>query len=560
MAKGKAKIDKDEDLAPPQTRSLRLQKRATSTDEASGTHNVQAALLQKNTEGDIKEVDNMLLQSNLQDSATVTNEEEELSGLSKPDESNIENNSEGTNARDMANKEREETTVDDPNRRFELKTCGEQANDCSDETASEECSRLPSQPQMFVSSSEDDSESSFAALEKQVVEKERSNLKRNQDANDEMPSFLMRDVKEWAVGLPAKKKRRMGMCGLTEKERSHFLQAQQGDGAQIRAGSAGTQTSRKTSERVASGDDVSSAYLQSTPPPISAEVEEQSKKEPQPPHSGDEYRAETKVHSVVTSSDGAGTTSNPGCSEARSSEAKEGYLADPELKGSTQPNQSAEEEKEEHLENLQPPEVKESTTSKMNLMPEIQTGEDLLSKVQTDSLKTLNAKQQEEGDAEAADPQMCCVKRTTDEGNLEMNDVMGGDGAEEGASSELNCSSRKLHEASLTPAVQEMNYSCDPSDDPNAGPSVVHTEHTRTRDPENSSGPGCVDYVSDSQLNTIVLIEEREAKPDSQGRLEDATELVCGLIRELSSLNRIVMVAHRELENLRRKPSRSSVR
>ncbi|MED6269224.1 hypothetical protein CHARACLAT_031040 [Characodon lateralis] len=142
----------------------------------------------------------------------------------------------------------------------------------------------------------------------------------------------------------------------------------------------------------------------------------------------------------------------------------------------------------------------------MNLMPEIQTGEDLLSKVPTDSLKTFFAKQQEEGDAEGADPQMCRVKRTTDEGNLEMNDAMGDDGAEEGASPELNCSSEKLHEASLTPAVQEMNYSCDPSDDPTAGPSVVHTEHTRTRDPEDSSGPGCVDYVSDSQLNTIVLM------------------------------------------------------
>ncbi|XP_047222474.1 uncharacterized protein si:ch211-286b5.2 [Girardinichthys multiradiatus] len=558
MAKGKAKIDSNEDLALPQTRSLRLKKRATSTDEASETHQVQAALLQKNTDGDIKEVDNMLLQSNLQDSATVTNEEEEQSCLSKPDESNIENNSEGTNASDMANKEREETMVDDPNRRFEIKTCGVQANDCTDETASEQCSRLPSQPQTFVSNSEDDSESSCAALEKQAVEKEHSNLKRNQDTNEEVPSFHMRDVKEWAVGLPAKKKRRMGMCGLTEKERSHFLQAQQGENAQIRAGSPGTQTCGKTSERVASADDVSSAHLQSTPPPISAEVEEQSKEEPS--HSGDEYRAETEVHSVVTSSDGAGTTSNPGCSETRSSEAKEGYSADPELKGNTEPNQPAEEEKEEHLENLQPPEVKESTTSKIYLMPKIQTGEDLLSKVPTDSFKTFFAKQQEEGDAEGADPQMCRVKRTTDEGNLEMNDAMGDDGAEEGASPELNCSSEKLHEASLTPAIQEMNYSYDPSDDPTAGPSVVHTEHTRTRDPEDSSGPGCIDYVSDSQLNTIVIIEEREAQPDSQGRLEDATELVCGLIRELSSLNRIVMVAHRELENLRRKPSRSSVR
>ncbi|XP_041696940.2 RNA-binding protein 25 isoform X2 [Coregonus clupeaformis] len=54
-----------------------------------------------------------------------------------------------------------------------------------------------------------------------------------------------------------------------------------------------------------------------------------------------------------------------------------------------------------------------------------------------------------------------------------------------------------------------------------------------------------LDYVSDSQLNTITLTEEEEGE-------EDATELVCGLIRELSSLNRVVMATHRELETLRR--------
>ncbi|XP_064857130.1 protein kintoun-like isoform X2 [Oncorhynchus nerka] len=59
-----------------------------------------------------------------------------------------------------------------------------------------------------------------------------------------------------------------------------------------------------------------------------------------------------------------------------------------------------------------------------------------------------------------------------------------------------------------------------------------------------------LDDVSDSQLNTITLTEKEEEEKE-EGH-EDATELVCGLIRELSYLNRVVMATHRELESLRR--------
>ncbi|XP_029594380.1 titin homolog isoform X2 [Salmo trutta] len=59
-------------------------------------------------------------------------------------------------------------------------------------------------------------------------------------------------------------------------------------------------------------------------------------------------------------------------------------------------------------------------------------------------------------------------------------------------------------------------------------------------------GALALNYVSDSQLNTMTEEEEKE------GGHEDATELVCGLIRELSYLNRVVMATRRELESLRR--------
>ncbi|XP_032419730.1 uncharacterized protein LOC116720531 [Xiphophorus hellerii] len=495
----------------------------------------------------------MLQQTDLQESAAVPNiqhEGEEPSSLSKADESN----SEEVDATGVSNNGKEETTVCDPSHRFELETCCVQTNDCTNgnKTGSGECSRSPGQPQIFVPTAEDDRKPDCDVLEKQVVGEERSNLKRSQDTNDNKPSCGTADVKESAAGLPAKKKRRMGMCGLTEKERSHILQAQQRESVEEGAGSAGKAVCDETAEPLASEDDVPPNHLHSTPPHASADVREEREEEPQP----DDHQAETEVHSSVTDTDGTGTTSNPGCSEERDSEAKDGSLTDPELNGNTEPIQLAQEGEEKHLENLQPPKVKD-----VALVPEIQTKseEDLSPREQTNSLHSFIAKQQEESDADAAHPQRCSVNGTADESKLEVTD--GNGGGEEGASSAATQSAELNCEASLAPTAQEMSNSCDPNDDDDAaGPSVVHTERAPSRNPEDSSGSGVLDYVSDSQLNTIALIEEMKEGPDPSGHLEDATELICGLIRELSSLNRKVMVAHRELENLRRKPSRSSVR
>lgn len=68
-------------------------------------------------------------------------------------------------------------------------------------------------------------------------------------------------------------------------------------------------------------------------------------------------------------------------------------------------------------------------------------------------------------------------------------------------------------------------------------------------------GLGGLDDVTDSQLNTIVMTEEvmNVEKGASAVDYEDGTELIRGLIRELSSLNRTVMATHREIENLRRR-------
>ncbi|KAG7491426.1 hypothetical protein MATL_G00003540 [Megalops atlanticus] len=71
------------------------------------------------------------------------------------------------------------------------------------------------------------------------------------------------------------------------------------------------------------------------------------------------------------------------------------------------------------------------------------------------------------------------------------------------------------------------------------------------------STPLSLGSLSDSQLNNIAFSpsecsETADDADNSSEQQEDATELVCGLIKELSSLNRTVMAAHRELDNLRR--------
>lgn len=44
-------------------------------------------------------------------------------------------------------------------------------------------------------------------------------------------------------------------------------------------------------------------------------------------------------------------------------------------------------------------------------------------------------------------------------------------------------------------------------DEPAAGPSAVHADRSQTLSlTADSFGSGCLDYVSDSQLNTIVLM------------------------------------------------------
>ncbi|KAJ0033258.1 hypothetical protein NQD34_000365 [Periophthalmus magnuspinnatus] len=104
---------------------------------------------------------------------------------------------------------------------------------------------------------------------------------------------------------------------------------------------------------------------------------------------------------------------------------------------------------------------------------------------------------------------------------------------------ETNCSSMdKGHMNSICEEKEQHDINC----------STVCMEPPQSRE-----------YVSDSQLNTIDMTDQvmgviTRVSPECY---EDVTDLVGGLIRELSSLNRMVMATHRELENLRRRAKSS---
>ncbi|KAM6939516.1 uncharacterized protein FYW49_007434 [Xenentodon cancila] len=391
-------------------------------------------------------------------------------------------------------------------------------------------------------------------MDEHVGPKDNSDLEKIQGTAQYASSDMcMGDLKELGVGLPAKKKRRMGSCGLSERERSCFLQKQNRENEQ---------NGMETLQRRLCSETTHTAGLEedTCPPPITSagNILEQGEAEPKVQSSLCGYdRAGTEVHITVATSDDTKTVRDPGASQGKSLEAEGGAVTDPELPGNPDSCPIAKEEEGGHLENQEVQGLKEPTAKNTDDMPEkeMKNGEDMTAEVHLSSAITSETRRNEEHESrdavEAACPEensltrkndaMCCDKDASS-----ANIQCGG----------LNCGSVEFCEAAVTPSVRETKYSCDPDDDAAAGPSPVNAEHTQASDPSNALASGYLDYVSDSQLNTIVLTEEvvmkKEEEAGSFGQLEDASDLVCGLIRELSSLNRKVMAARRELENLRR--------
>ncbi|XP_042285413.1 uncharacterized protein LOC121909082 [Thunnus maccoyii] len=550
MAKGRAKISSSgkgdlDSLALPQPRSLRSRKRECPSDEVFLTDDVRASDHQQDTEGNNRAAAASPLQrpqSLLQESMTSSQQDQAAE-----------------QQQDASTEEKHDSQLES----FRVHTENDTSKKGKDkeEITAEECNKLASQTctdklQVFLPTSEEADESCGTALEEQLGATENSHcdLERNQETSQDVRMVDVKEItKEEIAGLPVKKKPRMGMCGLTERERSHFPQTQKLENGQNRLERVERQMCHNKAELSAQEEIISS------PPPIpAASVAELREAEIklQSSHCEGIDRAETEVHVTVSTSYGTSTVCDPGCSDGKSCEAEPA------------------EKEEAHLGNPEQQELEGSTAEIMAEIYQKQTedGEDESAEVAT---SYANPSQNEETEkqkdgSEAAPLQVCSVTITRNGTKEEMTgDAGDGDRAKAGASSTdtqqegFNCGSLELCRAAETPGSSEREGSCDPE---HATSPTMNVEDPQTRDTTDPFGPGCLDYVSDSQLNTIVWIEEEVMDKDgdlgSSHCNEDATDLICGLIRELSSLNRTVMATHRELENLRRgsKSSRSSAR
>ncbi|XP_013879282.1 RE1-silencing transcription factor [Austrofundulus limnaeus] len=530
MPKINAKLNNDNSL-PAQTRPLESRKSKSPSDESVLTDDDQTTLSQKNTEDDTGSVA-VPLQCPLQECAGIVKQHHqaaELSCLSEQGGLCKEKGTEMTSV-DITNVAVTGQEDKDPSSDSQLETCGvNKKNEEDGEGAGrkqQECNISPDQTssdQLQVSKDDNDS----TILEKQIYSKRNLDLEKNQDE----PSTCTSDAEESTAGLPAKKKRRM-----TEKEWSHS--SQNNENCPNGAESSDKQIYDKTPTSVALEEKPPSASA--SPQHVSADcIAERSEAEPTPHNS--HRPAETEVQIAVATSEGTSILCDPDSLEGKTPEAER--WPGPEPTDNPESHENAEEE-EQRLENQQLQEHKEIIAENRAEVPEKQM-EIGLGESADVNLKSTGTSQVEESDGkDGAEADFSQMTRANETGDEKMRCTT--DGVKEAVSSADNGS------------VQE----CDPDDSGAPGSSTGCTP-SQTRGPDDTFGFGCSDYVSDSQLNTIVLVDEKmmeKNEPDLSVQLEDATDLICGLIGELSSLNRKVMVAHRQLDNLRRKNTKGFAR
>ncbi|XP_036067435.1 uncharacterized protein DDB_G0285291 isoform X4 [Oryzias melastigma] len=491
MAKGKTKISsRSEDSAPPPARSLRSRKREAESNDVGQTANVQAPLHLKGVE----EVTTAA--KPLQECAVIVHQlcqSVEQSCLTRPDEATKEKPTDESEVSFLSTAAPKSSSSCNENQAESW--AGEDAIDDDSKrqqaTAVVEIHR--STEQMFTDPLQDSevSEASSTSVEKEV--------EGQQEQQESAPAF------------PAKKRRRMGSCGLTEGERSRIL------------GNSEKKPSRvKDNEMKVCYDPVASDT------PLRSSSYESGKKQAEP------QQAELQQQE-----------------ELQQAELKQAELQQAEL-------QQVELKKAE----LQQAELQQAELKKAELQQaELQQQEEL----QQAELKKAELQHADENRRAPTEPPISSLYRadpdsesapqsTQREHSEGPEENIRLDGEEDAPPQTVNAEERTSStEAPTTghrcgsveppteiPADSEETCNGGSTDAPAAALGSGRDSH---------STHGCSDDVSDSQLNTIVFTEELM---EDQYCLEDASELLCGIISELSSINRRVMAAHRELEKLRR--------
>ncbi|XP_044202037.1 uncharacterized protein LOC122978974 isoform X3 [Thunnus albacares] len=443
MAKGRAKISSSgkgdlDSLALPQPRSLRSRKRECPSDEVFLTDDVRASDHQQDTEGNNRAAAASPLQrpqSLLQESMTSSQQHQAAE-----------------QQQDASTEERHDSQLES----FSVHTENDTSKKGKDkeEITAEECNKSASQTctdklQVFLPTSEDADESCGTALEEQpgATENSHCDLERNQEETSQ--DVRMVDVKETTkeevARLPVKKKPRMGMCGLTERELSHFPQTPMLENGQNRLERVERQMCHNKAELSAQEEIISS------PPPIPAasvaEIKLQSS------HGEGIDRAETEVHVPVSTSYGTSTVCDPGCSDGKRCEAEPA------------------EKEEAHLGNPEQQELEGSTAEIMAEIYQKQTEDGEEDESAEEATSYANPSQNEETEkqkdgSEAAPLQVCSVTITRNGTKEEMTgDAGDGDRAETGASSTdtqqegFNCGSLELCRAAGTPGCSEKEGS-----------------------------------------------------------------------------------------------------
>ncbi|XP_029008751.1 uncharacterized protein LOC114856953 isoform X2 [Betta splendens] len=499
MAKGKAKFS-SESVAAPQPRSLRSRKRECPSEELSV--DAEAPLHQQDSKGNntaVVRTHVQSLESPLQECATITSHLLQAAEQSCPTKHDAFTEEKQAENKMEAPDELKENPATCPNQDPQPQGCiinlenGVGKKEIQPEKVTVLVSDTLTDHQQVLTA-EDADGFCVDALEKQLDAKTTSycNLESRHESSQDKPSQVcVDDFRDVALGLPVRKKRRMGMCGLTEKERSYFLQTQKRENGHSEV-EVEKQLCNNAVDPVAQDDTV-------TPAP-SAEIQLQSSL------CGGDTRTETEV----TTLDGTGALVHSDGSEGKTSEAEESTVTE------QQSNQGAEKT----------------------------VGSPSMSLKEQEQEEAIPVKQREDGEEDSA--RFDRIPFTTNYTKTSQNEE-----------------TEKKNNGSETDSLLCALYV-----EPAAGSSTVNTEHNETGDTMEPFGSQHFDDVSDSQLNSIALMEEKRmgkeedagfsSCPQDTTNHKDATNLVCGLIRELSSLNRKVMAAHRELENLRRGSSRSS--
>ncbi|XP_061736600.1 uncharacterized protein LOC133538810 [Nerophis ophidion] len=326
-------------------------------------------------------------------------------------------------------------------------------------------------------------ETSGSAVEDQQTTKNR--LQGDSETKQAAPSIVSdsrREQTETSAEETAKKKRRMGMCGLKEKEQNLFLQIKNGHSGQQQA---------EEPKCVSTADTEPSFLLASSTPANIPQT-----KEEEVHASSDRPDAEVRISCIP---DGNETSCKPSCLEGKYH--KQDLVPGPDSTEASQSEPPGEEK--QHFDHAKPQGAVCVSSTYWDVDVAIATY-DKRNETCADSSKTQLS---------SADSHQVCVE---------------------------------VCEATPSGASGQ-NAMCD-FDHQAADVNKGNTANTNTHLLEYED----YHFVSDTQLNNISFIQDEAAKEDEDECSEDATQLVCGLIRELSFLNRTVMAAHRELENMRR--------